>query len=151
RFSVDGRYLLCPVNVDNWRGWTTIFVWDVQEKKVLHDLDIGQGNSAIQFAFAPDKRTVAIATSTSPLSGITGKAAGKELQLWDLPTGQQRAIVPLAGEQVHALVFSADGKKLAAGFPNEVQVWDVNRLPLEKLSSDDKSERKRAVPKPRAR
>lgn len=55
-----------------------------------------------------------------------GHNAGGELKLWDVATGKQIVSLPGYTNTLESLSFSADGKRLASGSYDVVQVWDVN-------------------------
>jgi WD40 repeat protein len=54
-----------------------------------------------------------------------GDRNGGELTLWDLSTGKEIASLPGFTGPAYSLAFSADGKRLASGGGESVQVWDV--------------------------
>jgi WD40 repeat protein len=99
----------------------------IKGKGKIWDLDTGQervrlgveGAGEIRcMAFAPDGKTLA-----------TGTDREGAVRLWDAATGQQRAVFPTNWRQVQAVLFSADGKTLAATCceANDIpfRVWDV--------------------------
>ena len=68
-------------------------------------------------AFSPDCKTVA-----------TGGYVDEEhaVKLWEVATGKECAVLKgLANEYMTSVVFSPDGKSLAAGCGGTIGVWDV--------------------------
>jgi len=74
-----------------------------------------------QLAFAPDGQSLATAT------------VGKTVQIWDIPTGEERTKLRGASAPLRCVGFSADGRKLAAGAEQKgsakngtvIFVWDM--------------------------
>jgi WD40 repeat protein len=69
-----------------------------------------------QTAVSPDGKLFAVAA---------GDGRGAELKLWDATTGEEVAALGGYSNEPHAVAFSADGKRLAAGGMGWVLVWDV--------------------------
>jgi WD40 repeat protein/serine/threonine protein kinase len=111
-FSPDGQRLASAGN--------EVKVWDAQTGQELLSL---KGNTV---AFSPDGLRLA---SSRNVGGIAGEVG--EVEVRDARTGQE--LLRLKGHtvQVHSLVFSPDGKRLASGSGSlgggqlgEVKVWD---------------------------
>ncbi len=137
--SPDGRYLLAASASGHgvWR-------WDLASGKVVpwgapsssarkgfgsaFDQSLRGAGTVHAVAISPDCRTLAL--------GL----ADRTVQLWDLDTGQQRAVLAGHLREVSALAFSADGKLLASGSHNragyswikggEIKVWSSVADPL---------------------
>jgi WD40 repeat protein len=113
-FSPDGRWLAAGefVYPQLWRLWVP-GTWE--EVPALHDPD-ARMEFPVNFAFAPDGRTLAI-------------VGCPELQVWDVPGGtlRQAVSVPTAGVAAPnvPLAFSPDGRLLAFGRAARLTVWDV--------------------------
>jgi WD40 repeat protein len=58
-----------------------------------------------------------------------------DVVLWDVPTSQPRATLNAKGWTMAqgAVAFSPDGKKLVVGYGPDIQVWELERLSLEKV------------------
>lgn len=92
----------------------------------LWEVASGQERSAFDFEAAlpclstsPDGRTLAVGMSDS------GKGAENGIVLIDVTTGERHAPLLTRRKALTALAFSADGKRLAAGFNGVVQIWDL--------------------------
>ncbi|HLN26171.1 MAG TPA: sigma-70 family RNA polymerase sigma factor [Gemmataceae bacterium] len=106
-FSPDGKLLAAA-------GWgTELALWDVASgKEVLRQQGVTR-----YVVFSPDKRTIV-------LGGVPNQGA----RLLDLPSNERR-MLPLASETIHAVAFSPDGKLLAtAGSNNEIALWEMPSL-----------------------
>jgi WD40 repeat protein len=103
-FSTDGRFL-GVIGLDN-----TLRVWDVNSGKLLHGFKADMGG----IAFSADGKLVA--------AGINRTT----VKVWDVTSGTEHAQLQ-AKEPLYAtyLTFSPDGKRLAAGGPQGVCIWDV--------------------------
>jgi WD40 repeat protein len=55
-----------------------------------------------------------------------GDTRGGDLKLWDVTTGKEIVSLPGYTNSLYSLSFSADGKRLASGSYDTVQVWDMN-------------------------
>jgi RNA polymerase sigma factor (sigma-70 family) len=109
--SPDGRSLFA-VSVPGYKAPAgapkcTLRLWDVATGRLLQQSS--SDDSAGPAAFAPDGRTVALATP-------------KYVVLWETVSGRERGRLPAAGG---VPAFSTDGRLLAVGGPDAVRVWDV--------------------------
>src|SRR5262245_52143918 len=116
--SADGK-LLATGDTAN-----TISLWDVASGKLLHRFKgVCAAGSAHSLAVAPDGKTLA-----APVHGEGDAAAREQVVLLDTATGKEvRRLGKPFGSLCSRLVFSADGKAVAAGEgqTGEVHVWDA--------------------------
>jgi len=66
---------------------------------------------------SPDCKVLAVGGATT---------RGGELTLWSTVTGKEIVSLPGYERSLDSLAFSADGKRLASGSQESVQVWDLN-------------------------
>ena len=104
-FSRDGRYLATDDGIE-----TTVKVWDIQQKQIATILE-GHTSDVNFVKFSPDDRTFASASW------------GGEIKLWEVSNWE--LLGTLHGNGTAAIDFSADGKTLASGGPEEVTLWSV--------------------------
>jgi WD40 repeat protein len=115
RFSGDSRLLAVPVDAKS--------IW-------LFDTTTGNRLATISaqmptLAFAPDSQSVAFANANDGPASV-------DLSLWDVKTKQRTQLV-VHSCQANSVVFSGDGKMLAAAWLTEqktaeIELWDVNTL-----------------------
>jgi WD40 repeat protein len=117
-FSPDAR-TLATVNT-RW----AIHLWDVPTGRLLRRLHSPDVESFYALVFSPDGRTLATTTYS-----------GREVCLWNLETGKCQQTLSGYYSPVARLVFSADGKQVAAANAQDLQVWDLQtgRLRQEEL------------------
>ena len=115
-FSPDGK-LVASASQDE-----TIKLWDVGTGKVLRALkDEGRA-----LAFFPDGKTL--------IAGVGNEDKGDEIMhLWDVETGERKAVWKGPTALFEALVFSPDGKLLAtADMDKTVRIWDAQTRELKR-------------------
>jgi WD40 repeat protein len=88
----------------------TVHVWDVDNNKFVRTLG-NPKEKALSVAFTPDGKQLAVGT---------GKG---HIQIRDADTGKESITLSDAGVPRH-LVFSRDGKRLAASDMNQARSWD---------------------------
>ncbi|MFM8273355.1 MAG: FecR domain-containing protein [Gemmata sp.] len=77
---------------------------------------------------SPDGRWLAVGVSD------LGRGTNNAIAVFDTATGARLFDLPTRRKSVTALAFTADGKRLAAGFNGAVQIWDVReREPVRTL------------------
>jgi WD40 repeat protein len=87
------------------------------------------------FALTPDGTQVVSYTIDRSLDSTTD-TDNIRLAIWDAMTGKYSSEIKFAGELIHAIQFSPDGKLLAVGNGSEIWLWDTTRWDLkQKLSS----------------
>jgi DNA-binding beta-propeller fold protein YncE len=127
-FSPDGKFLAVTCGEG-------VRIWDLatrRQRPPLHALGNSSGDGLVvrgqpaSLAFSPDSKLLAVGYFDSSVR-LWDVAAGKSLvhvnRSWDLSS-------PL-------LAFSPDGQKLAVGLRSRVQLWDLDKLPLEKVGPDE--------------
>ncbi len=106
---------------------------------------LGIENKRDRVLAGPPAESCTLLTFSLDGAAVAG-AAGKEVRLWDVPSGKLRGTLPRLVSKVESLAFSPDGKRLAVGtggFPKtrverggltetrgedgQLQVWDLDR------------------------
>ncbi len=113
-FSPDGRFLadwaknpFGPSRMDH------VHVWEVATGRAVAALDPGRQAGAANAAFAPDGRTLAVAS------------AGGVIRLWEAATWKVRAEFRGHRDGVTALAFGPDGRLFSGGLDTVVLARDV--------------------------
>jgi WD40 repeat protein len=95
-----------------------VAMWDARAAKELWSQPAGAGPGATaaeaQLAFRPDGSLLA-----------SWNARGDGVRLWNPDNGSAVGVLGVGLQQVNALAFSADGKRLAVATPDAVTLWDV--------------------------
>jgi WD40 repeat protein len=105
-FSADGMLMLTA----GFDGYA--YVWHVQQERVLHKFDHGEGNGAYAAAFSPDNRSI-----------LVGDGQGR-LHVWSLATGEKTVKSAHQGS-IAALEFSPDTRYFATtSLDRNVVLWD---------------------------
>ena len=93
----------------------SVRIHDVNDGKPVFSLDVGR-NSVNTLAFHPSGRWLAV-------------GADDRLVVWDLHNRQERRRLNGHTRKIHALAFSADGKRLASSAGDgTMRLWDVEDL-----------------------
>jgi WD40 repeat protein/DNA-directed RNA polymerase subunit RPC12/RpoP len=96
----------------------TVRFFDVATGKQYPAIKVDEGTS--ELAISPDSTLLA-----------TASANGSKITLWDVGTGQTRAVLNGGrNTMIGAIAFSPDGKRLAIGNIGRVQIWDLDRVSL---------------------
>jgi WD40 repeat protein len=118
-FSPDGNTFAAYSIWDN-----ILRIWDTATQQIRYTFILVDDQSERGFAFTPDSRAIAIATS------------GRFIKFWDVYSGQQEhtfLYLPGEPEKVDYLVFSPDGHLLiAAGYKT---IWIFNMEKKEVIAS----------------
>jgi RNA polymerase sigma factor (sigma-70 family) len=113
-FSPDGRFLVdWAENPFGRSRMDHVCVWDAATGRAVATLAAGPRNGAANAAFAPDGRTLAIAS------------ADGTVRLWELATWKVRAEFRGHRDRVTALAFGPDGRLFSGGLDTVVLGWDV--------------------------
>jgi WD40 repeat protein len=145
-FSPDGK-LLASGDVQ-----ATIRIWDVQTGNELKVIDNKSGTEALTLAFSPDSKSLACAgawndSSFLPKAGTEITINGKKIKwdgniniqgvemsrkegyfvlVWDTANGQEKLKLGGLKDKIRSVVYSTDGKLLAAtSRDGRVGVWDA--------------------------
>jgi eukaryotic-like serine/threonine-protein kinase len=119
-FSPDGKLLAA---CSWWRGEEPlplgseyqVRIWNAASGEQLFDLETGWSS---QIAFSPDSRILATTRASS--------FGNKDIELWDLATGQRTATLPGNLEPIYDLTFAPDGRTLAsAGWDGAIRLWHI--------------------------
>lgn len=111
-FTPDGNTL---ASLDSWG---VLEVWDVAARKRIATKQLIKSSGAV--AFSPDAKTLAAEIEEDAKDGAVYRIA-----LWDVAAGKRQITLEGQVEGVTALVFSRDGKRLAAGQGKSIKLWDV--------------------------
>ena len=117
-FSPDGRLLASEA--DDWYN-TVVKLWDVATGESIATLS---GSAPV--SFSPDGRLLAsgseIETIWYPEGGLL--SGGQTVILWDVATGESIATLPLILRE--RTIFSSDGRLLASGSWDKIELWDIS-------------------------
>jgi RNA polymerase sigma factor (sigma-70 family) len=119
-FSREGK--LVAASAEGIRGnkvCADIKIWDVQTGQIKHTLE--HDLHAHGLAFSPDGKRLATTSSD------------QHVHIWDVESGQEQKTLKVADTNLMSVVFSPDGKLLAAGGmelqegqqKGEITVWEV--------------------------
>jgi WD40 repeat protein len=129
-FSPDGKLLA------SGDGQATIHIWDLATSQLVHAMDMKSGAESLSLAFSPDGKTLACAGAWNDSSFLPGNfvVQGVEMTpkkgylvlLWDTTTGKEIRRFEGLKDNLKSVVFSPDGKTLAAASRDgRIALWDV--------------------------
>jgi WD40 repeat protein len=112
--SPDGRSVACLQYRGSRLPLVLVDAATGREVRVLRSSAVKPGVQSCSLAFSPDSRLLA-------------SALDKEVQVWDVGTGQERAsFAGVADSYRRGLAFSPDAGRLAFTAPKDsVEVWDI--------------------------
>jgi WD40 repeat protein len=114
-FSPDGKVLAATAGYE-----AVLLFWDVASGRLQRQLDLRDDISLGGLTFRPDGRALAV----SDMGNRVGRNWSGAVFLLERDTGKVLREMPTRGESVAAVVFSPDGRWLAAGGGGGVRVWD---------------------------
>ncbi len=118
--SPDGKILAISSRISIAVG-DKVELYDAEKGTLLTTIEMEYGRSRPWFAFSPDSRTLAVCG----FEFKAGKAVGT-VRLFDAKKRDLKQKLVSHGGQVISVVFSPDGKSLAAGCATgEITVWDA--------------------------
>jgi WD40 repeat protein len=110
--SADGKLL--AAGTDHYDG--TIYIWDVESRKLVHPLPHARDVASYSVAFSPD--------STRLLSGHEDGS----VFWWDAASGKKLKEFKHGKAAVYSVCLSADGRRaLTAGSDKTVRLWQLPR------------------------
>ena len=105
-YAPDGHQLAVSTNIGIW-------IYDARTGNALNTL-LGQTN-VNGIAYSPDGRTL-----------VSGSSNSKDtIRLWDTTTGDHKATFREQAFGAYSIAFSPDGKTIAIGSYEQVQLWDA--------------------------
>jgi WD40 repeat protein len=135
----DGVLAFAPDGTHLYYGRSSLRRFDVARGKRVYRLPMGRGGSRTEV-----EAVIALALTPDGTTLVTAEGDGT-VRLRDAPTGKERCRV--AGVPASQLAFSADGKLLALGTVDAVELW---HLPAPAGQIPEVTFRKRRLPRPDA-
>ena len=118
--SPDGKFFAISSRLNIAAG-DKVELYEAEKGTLLTTIEMEYGRSRPRFAFSPDNRTLAVCG----FEFKEGKPAGT-VRLFDTRKGELKQKLFSHGGQVISVIFSPDGKSLAAGCAaGEITVWDA--------------------------
>jgi len=125
-FSADGKALISPNKGSTKESpKAALMFWDAQTGKPGRKLEFGsRGTPASHLVLTADGRRLSSLRSTQPESGKTKTVY--EVTVWDVPAGKLARTLEFNNSiPVRAFSLAPDGKTVAVGLDDWVQLWDV--------------------------
>ena len=116
-FSPDGTTLASASND------MTIRLWDAQTGELRRTFTAHK-DAINSVAFSPDGKVLASGSGNIYARDASG-SQDKTIRLWDVETGTIRRTLPAQKNEVLCVVFSPDGKVLAASQDKIIHLWDI--------------------------
>jgi WD40 repeat protein len=125
QFSADGKRLTAAT-------MGQVLVWETGKWALLHRVNLPDGENPFGLAVSPDAATMAVARAVH-------NTPTEHAELIDVATGKLIRKLKWPGQQIAGMVFSPDGKRLAAGGSFDEPVigwWDVSTGTFHTLEAD---------------
>jgi WD40 repeat protein len=120
-FSPDGTTMIPYTKYGAW-----LEVKNTRTGEIETRLSLGCTMSSGAVAYSPDSATLAVGVSSHMACDPYLTREFKTIWLWDMPSGERRAVLRGQVAPVNRLVFSPDSRRLlAVSTDNTVRLWDV--------------------------
>jgi WD40 repeat protein/beta-lactamase regulating signal transducer with metallopeptidase domain len=130
-FSPDGKTLASATG-------QAVHLWDVATGKELPAAS-GHDSQVNALAISPDGKLLVTSAGANPFLGLDTRGNEDPLRVWDAATGREIRAIGGARARVDALVFSPDGKRIAAAGGTFVGLWELASA-KQILSTDGQNE-----------
>ena len=133
-FSADGKAVISSKEVTNeatkQAANHVLMFWEAETGKPGRTLEFGsRGSQAYRLALSANGRLLLSWRSTRPDPGKSTELY--EVHLWDVPAGKIIRTLEFK-ELVRDVSLAPDGKTVAVGFDDGVQIWDVAKGKLQR-------------------
>jgi WD40 repeat protein len=135
-YSPDGALLAMALQARRPNEVAALSVWETASGRELYNLTPATG-APLCLAFAPDGKTLAVATGDSQAAMRRMNGASCDIVLYDLATGKAARTLRAMGRAPTAMIYSPDGRRVALARQGGISVRDaatgseVHALPLQ--------------------